>query len=198
MREHVYTFIRVCGCVNDWIWGREWVSRIMYSGVCVYGWLHKYDSCICHVPHAGRSAMGVLCMTWRILMWHDLLICDMPHSYVTSIRVMTHSYVTCLGHMWYDSCIFDITHLHVAWLILMLRDSSRLRCDCRGNDKCMSHVTYERGLKSVNEACHVWMSHMSESCHTWVIRESNVHFMLVHIHAWIDSFIYDMTHSDAA
>jgi len=134
------------------------------SFICVtwliYTWdmTHSYVTWrthICDITHPY--------VPWLIHMWHDIFICD-----------MTHSYVTWLIHTWHDSSICDMTHSCVTWLVYMWHDSfidNIIRFSWQGPSfSCQE----SRVMLSLNESCHIRMSHvtyewvmlhMNESCH---------------------------------
>ena len=107
---------------------------------------------------------------WLMDMWHDWLVCDMTHWYVTWLIDMWHDwlicdmtdwYVTWLIDMWHDSLICDMTHWDVTWLIHMWHDSF---------------------------ICYTFVGGISHSHVTWL------DFMPGLIDMWHDSLICDMTH----
>jgi len=132
--------------------------------------------------------------------WHDSFTCDMI------LHMRRDPYVTWLIHMWHDSLhmtwpIRDMTHSHVTWLVTcdvtqtwhdschMWHDSSHMMwhnaCHYVKDMKLWvmgaathvnSHVSCEWVMSRINEACHIWMSHIHVKQQVWY-RAAKTHRM---------------------
>ena len=55
-------------------------------------------------------------VSWLMYKWHDSLYA----WHDSCIRDVTHVYVTWLLYVWHDSCMCDRTHVYVKWLMYMV------------------------------------------------------------------------------
>ena len=106
----------------------------------------------CNMTHAYvawlrfESSCDNVYVAWcHIHMWHDF--CHI-HIHIDMVCGMTHSYVTCLIHMWHDSFICDMTHSYMTWLIHMWHDSCHMyngqgiRRQLCALDSCICDMTF--------------------------------------------------------
>ena len=152
------------------------------------------------------QCVAVCCsVTWLMQMWYDSFICtrntlhnkNVAHQKCCTTKMLLFvRYAACaapiLGVLLY-SCICDMTHAYVGWLIYIFNV-----CDSSHHVR-MSHVTYAWVTWRINESCHVWQSR-----HIWILscegtwHDSSIVSWMSHviwtyvtwlIHMWNNAFI---------
>jgi len=128
-------------------------------------------------------------VTWRIYVWYDLFIRDIPHSCVTRLIHLLHYWFIC-----------HITDSYVKRLI----QKASLRDTWPGSLICDMTCSYETSfVTQLIHTCHdSFIRDMAHSYKTWLIHVRHDSFMcdMTHsyvtwlIHVWNNSLICDMTH----
>jgi len=142
-----------------------------------------HDSLICDMSH--------WYVTWIIDMWHDSLMCDMTHAYVAWLCVHQRCspshlrYATWLINMWHDSMTCDNTHAYMTWLMHMRHDSCAAVC-CR-HVWMQNHVTISMShVTHVDESLRTNINEFTLRTYKWHISPT-YKWVAVHTHKRVTS-----------
>jgi len=75
-----------------------------------------YSPFICDMTHS-YTKMTHSYATWLIYMRHNSFTCAMTHSHLGTLEMLSPLLMTCLLRVRYDLFIYDVTDLHVTWLL---------------------------------------------------------------------------------
>jgi len=103
------------------------------------------------------TIIGLFGEQWPIKIRHPMTIRHSVWLHDSCICDMTRVHVTWLVYMWHDSCTCDMTRVHVTWLEYMWHDS----CIC---DMTRVHVTWLVYMWHVSCICDMTRVHV-----TWLV-----------------------------